>query len=99
MRRISAGPALTKAVAWADGDEPGKGEPPITLAGVNILITWGPVRSGHMPTKPNARQTSALSQLVAAADVLLSPLRTRTNVPVDVAVVASPSPDGSPASD
>jgi hypothetical protein len=91
--------ALTKAVAWADGDEPGKGEPPIALAGVNILITWGPVRSGHMPTKPNARQTDALSQLVAAADVLLSPLRTRTNVPVDVAVVASPSPDGSPASD
>ena len=91
--------ALTKAVAWADGEEPGKGEPPIALAGVNILITWGPVRSGHMPSKPNARQTDALSHLVAAADVLLSPLKTRTNVPVGVAVVASPSAAASPARD
>jgi hypothetical protein len=91
--------ALTKAVAWADGEEPGKGEPPIALAGVNILITWGPARSGHAPTKPNARQTDALSHLVSAADVLLSPLRTRTNVPVDVAVVASASPAQSPTSD
>ena len=38
--------ALSKAVAWADGEEPGNGEPPIALAGVNILITWGPARSG-----------------------------------------------------
>ena len=71
----------------------------LRLAGVNILITWGPVRAGHMPAKPNARQRDALSDLVAATDVLLSPLKTRTNVPVDVAVVASPSPAESPAGD
>ena len=91
--------ALTEAVAWPDGEAPGKGEPPVALAGVNILITWGPVRSGHTPTKPNARQADALSDLVAAADVLLSPLKTRTIVPVQVAAVASPSPAASPASD
>ena len=91
--------ALDKAVTWPNGEEPGKGEPPIALAGVNILITWGPVRAGHMPAKPNARQRDALSDLVAATDVLLSPLKTRTNVPVDVAVVASPSPAESPAGD
>jgi hypothetical protein len=91
--------ALTKAVAWPDGEAPGKGEPPVALAGVNILITWGPARSGHAPTKPNARQTDALTHLVAAADVLLSPLKTRTNVPVDVAAVASPGPAESPAGD
>src|SRR6185503_7103529 len=62
--------ALSKVVAWADGEEPGKGEPPIALAGVNILITWGPARSGHTPAKLSARQTDALSSLVSAADVL-----------------------------
>ena len=88
--------ALTKAVAWADGEEPGKGEPPIALAGVNILITWGPARSGLTPAKLDARQTDALSSLVSAADVLLSPLRTRTSVPVKIAAVASASAEASP---
>ena len=102
--------ALTKAITWADGEEPGKGEPPIALAGVNILITWGPARSGHTPAQLDDRQTDALSRLVSAADILLSPLKTRTSVPVKTAAVASPvaaSPDAgasasaaaSPASD
>ncbi|MFL5686148.1 MAG: hypothetical protein ACJ77D_08865 [Chloroflexota bacterium] len=89
--------ALTKAVGWADGEEPGKGEPPIALAGVNILITWGPARSGHTPAKLDAHQTDALSDLVTAADVLLSPLRTRTTVPVKITMLASPSAEASPS--
>ena len=89
--------ALSKAVGWADGEGPGKGEPPIALAGANILITWGPAQSGHAPAKLNSRQTDALSSLVSAADVLLSPLRTRTTVPVKVVVVATPSPAASPS--
>jgi len=87
--------ALTKAIAWADGEGPGKGEPPIALAGVNILITWGPARSGHAPARLNARQTDALSQLVSAADVLLSPLKMRTTVPVKTAASSSAAPSAS----
>jgi hypothetical protein len=87
--------ALTKAIAWADGEGPGKGEPPIALAGVNILITWGPARSGHTPARLNARQTDALSQLVSAADVLLSPLKMRTTVPVKTAASSSAAPSAS----
>lgn len=75
---------LTEAVKWPDGEAPGKGEPPITLAGMNILITWGPIRSGHTPGKLDGRQVQGLTELVSAADVLLSPLRTRSSVPVRV---------------
>jgi hypothetical protein len=90
--------ALTKAVAWPDGEAPGKGEPPIALAGINILITWGPTRSGHAPGKLNERQIDALGDLVSAADVLLSPLRTRTSIPVRVtAAASSPGPVPSPS--
>jgi len=76
--------ALTEAVTWPDGVAPGKGEPPIALAGMNILITWGPMRSGHSPSKLDGRQVEALTNLVSAADLLLSPLRTRSSIPVKV---------------
>ena len=89
--------ALSKALAWGDGEEPGNGEPPIALAGVNILITWGPARSGHSPAKLNARQTDALSDLVSVADLLLSPLRTHTSVPVRITAAPSASPEASPS--
>jgi hypothetical protein len=89
--------ALSKALGWGDGEEPGTGEPPIALAGVNILITWGPARSGHSPAKLNARQTDALSDLVSVADLLLSPLRTHTSVPVKTTAAPSASPEASPS--
>jgi hypothetical protein len=86
--------ALTKAIEWPAGEAPGRGEPPIALAGLNILITWGPTKSGAMPGKPDERQADGLGHLVTAADVLLSPLKTRTNVPVKVSgpIAAAPSP-------
>jgi hypothetical protein len=89
--------ALSKALGWGDDEEPGTGEPPIALAGVNILITWGPARSGHSPAKLNARQTDALSDLVSVADLLLSPLRTHTSVPVKTTAAPSASPEASPS--
>jgi hypothetical protein len=90
--------ALTEAVKWPDGEAPGKGEPPVALAGMNILITWGPTRTGHTPGKLDGRQVEALTNLVSAADVLLSPLRTRSSVPVKVtAAKPEPSAAASPA--
>ena len=89
--------ALTEAVKWPDGEAPGKGEPPIALAGVNILITWGPARSGHKPGKVDGRQAAALTELVSAADVLLSPLKTRTSVPVRTTATAEAEPSAAPS--
>lgn len=86
--------ALTDAVTWPDGEAPGKGEPPIALAGMNILITWGPMRTGHAPGKLDRRQAKGLTDLVSAADVLLSPLRTRSSVPLKVAAAKPPASAG-----
>lgn len=89
---------LAKAASWEAGEAPGKGEPPIALAGSNILVRWGPFDSDGKPPKLDERQTAALEALVAAMDRLLSPLRTRTIVPVTTVMVSGPSLDGpSPA--
>jgi len=84
--------ALTKAASWEAGESPGRGEPPVTLAGLNILIVWGPTISGAAPSKPDARQSDGLKELVAALDVLLSPLKARTNVPITISVPVASAP-------
>jgi hypothetical protein len=84
--------ALSKATSWEAGEGPGRGEPPVTLAGLNILIVWGPTISGATPTKPDARQSDGLKELVAALDVLLSPLKARTNVPITVSAPSASAP-------
>jgi hypothetical protein len=85
---------LAKAANWKAGEAPGRGEPPVALAGYNILVKWGPWASGAKPATPDDRQAAALHALVNAMDRLLSPLRTRTVVPVEVASAAAPSSPG-----
>lgn len=80
---------LDKAAAWKAGQAPGKGEPPIALAGSNILVRWGPWDTDVKPASPDERQTASLDALVAAMDRLLSPLRTRTIVPVKTIAAAA----------
>jgi hypothetical protein len=96
---------LAEAASWKAGQAPGKGEPPVALAGSNILVRWGPWDRDARPPRLDERQTAALEALVAAMDRLLSPLRTRTIVPVETVSVpavtgAGPStaPRATPAS-
>lgn len=97
VTQYSSPKALTQIVTWAAGEDPGRGEPPVALAGLNILVTWGPMVSGAKPGKPDARQSDGLQKLVSALDLLLSPLKTRTNVPVTVSAPVASAPS-SPAS-
>jgi peptidoglycan hydrolase-like protein with peptidoglycan-binding domain len=85
---------LAKAAAWTAGEAPGRGEPPVALAGYNILVRWGPWGTGTKPAVPEEQKAAALEVLVTALDHLISPLRTRTIVPVQVAVVAATPPPG-----
>ena len=94
--------ALGKVVTWEPGEDPGRGEHPIAIAGANILVTWGPALSGAKPNLPDARQTKGLTDLVAALDKLLSPLRARTNTAVTITppVASAPtSPAATPGSE
>lgn len=74
--------ALAKANDWEHGATPGDGEAPFTFAGMNILVTWGPSKTGRPPTKPDARKSAGLTDLIRVLDPLLSPLRARAIVPV-----------------
>lgn len=85
---------LKKAADWKAGQAPGKGEPPVALAGGNILIRWGPWDRDTKPPRPDENQAAALDALVAAMDRLLSPLRTRSNVPVQTGSVPLANEDG-----
>ena len=76
---------LAKAAKWKPGETPGRGEPPVALAGYNILVSWGPSEIGAKPAAPDRRKVVALEALVRALERLLSPLRVRTVVPVQVA--------------
>lgn len=88
--------ALAETTDWEEDDDPGQGESPIAIAGANILVLWGP-QTGEEPPTPDGRQADALDALVTAMDRLLSPLRVRANVPIDVpGVVLGPTPPASP---
>ena len=90
---------LAKASKWKAGETPGRGEPPVALAGYNILVRWGPSQTGHKPPTPEGRKAAALEALVTALDRLLSPLRARTVVPVQIAAApetAAPGPSAAP---
>lgn len=90
---------LAKAAKWKAGEAPGRGEPPVALAGYNILVSWGPSEIGSKPPTPDGRKAAALEALVRALDRLLSPLRARTIVPVQVAAAseaAEPGPSAAP---
>ena len=87
--------ALAEALKWNSGDAPKKGDPPVTIAGGNILVIWGPINAGKAPVKLDERQQAGLQPLVTALDILLSPLSTRTSVPVTVSATVPPAPAAS----
>lgn len=84
--------ALAEAVTWKPGEAPGRGEHPVAVAGSNILVTWGPATSGEKPGKPDGRQAEGLRDLVAALDVLLSPLRARSTVALSISTPIASAP-------
>lgn len=87
---------LAELTPWLPGDAPGQGDPPVAIAGANILVTWGP-STGASPASPDPRQAEGLADLIRALDALLSPLRARSTVPLDVpGVVIGPTAPPSP---
>lgn len=81
--------ALAKLTDWPADARPDQGQPPVSIAGLNILVEWGPT-TGSEPPAPSGRQVKGLRDLAATLDVLLSPLRVRSVVTVP-GVVADPA--------
>ena len=58
--------ALSKALAWQTGEAPGTGEPPIAIAGSNILIVWGPRSPG--PSRASSAHRRSMVSATRARD-------------------------------
>jgi hypothetical protein len=86
--------ALTKLTDWPADEKPGQGEAPVAIAGLNILIEWGPT-TGAKPKRPVGRQLQGLRDLASSLHVLLSPIRSRAIVRVPGAVESSAVTDAS----
>lgn len=94
ISEYSSTKALANVTKWKAGVKPKRGQAPVAIKGLNILVEWGPT-TGAKPPKPDAIQQAAAEALVAALDPLLYPLKARTMVALPVpdhTPVASPSP-------
>ena len=91
---------LGRALAWTAGQRPGADEAPFAFAGLNILITFGPI-SAAPPSAPDPARSQAATALVGVLDPLLWPLAQRsvTVIPSRTAApiaTPTPSPTASP---
>lgn len=86
---------LRDVLDWAEAGAPGQGEPPVAIAGMNVLIEWGPT-TGEAPPDVDPERLEALADMAATLDALVSPLRARAVVAVPHAGAVAGS-DASPA--
>ena len=95
--------ALRKAVAWKSAT-PARNETPYAIAGLNVLIAFGPVSRVAPPSAPEAARQEVAAAIVAALDPLLWPMAQHSVVVIpsrsaDPAAsgVASPKPSPAPS--
>jgi hypothetical protein len=82
---------LARATRWK-ARRLAQGEAPVALAGLNLLVEWGPT-TGARPQRPDGARLEALDRLVDALDVLIGPLRVRASIEV---AVPTPTPEPTP---
>jgi hypothetical protein len=78
---------------YAPGTSPDKGDPPYTLAGLNIVVTFGPDNRRVIPEVPDKRYQDLALTLARTLDIYLGPLAQRS---VTSLSVPTPTPATSP---
>jgi len=73
ITQFSSSAALKKTLQWQPGAAPGGDEAPYSIAGLNILIEFGPI-SARAPSTPDASRQAMAARIVAVLDPLLWPL-------------------------
>jgi hypothetical protein len=56
---------------------PGRGDPPFTFAGMNVVVEWGPTVDGRVPRAVTKTQLADAQRLAAELDRLIGPLAER----------------------
>jgi hypothetical protein len=94
LTEFSSPNALRNAGKFDPSQRPQRGEAPYILAGLNILVEYGPRNTNDPQPQPaDELHQKALMDLVAALDPLLGPLAQRS-----VITLALPGPTAAPAS-
>jgi hypothetical protein len=90
----SSAALLQRSETWKPGTAPTRGEPPYTLAALNIVIEYGPTRIGIAPSPPDDAHQAIAATLVGILDPLVWPIEQHSlvTIPVRTAAPAGPSP-------
>lgn len=83
--------ALHKDLRWKAGAAPARDEAPFAIAGLNVLVEFGPTGSAGTATAPDAGRQQVAASIVAVLDPLLWPLL-QHSVTVAPARTAEPPP-------
>lgn len=101
ISQYRSGQSLAHAKPWNDQDRPGRGEPPVAIIGLNILVEWGPTTHGR-PRALDEAQILAMNEFLQMLDPYVGPLVVRTTsqlrVPVATPTATPDPPVSTPAS-
>jgi len=87
---------LAEKQTWVPGDPPVRGQAPVSIAGINILLEWGP-KTGREPPSLTPTQAGMMNELLAILDTYLGPLTVRSTTFLQVPeAAATPEPSASP---
>jgi hypothetical protein len=94
MTEFKSTNALQVAARFDSGQPPRQGESPYMIAGMNILLEFGPHSTNDKtPAPPETEKVDAALELVRALHPLLGPLEQRSTHPLQLpAPVSTPAP-------
>jgi hypothetical protein len=99
ITQFKSASVLARTLGWTPGDAPRGDEAPYAFAGLNILVTFGPI-SAAPPQAPDANRSKSAATLVGILDPLLWPLAQRSVVAIPSRTpepVATPQPSAKPS--
>ena len=88
--------ALRKDLGWKAGAAPVRNEAPYGIAGLNVLVEFGPISTAGVPKAPEADRQQIAASIVAVLDPLLWPL-TQHSVTSAPARTIEPRPSVAPS--
>ncbi len=88
--------ALKKGLGWKAGAAPVRNEAPYGVAGLNVVVQFGPISTAGVPKAPDADRQLVAASIVAVLDPLLWPL-VQHSVSVAPSRTVEPRPSVAPS--
>jgi len=96
IEEYSTSKALAAATKITPTSTPRPGDPPFAFAGLNIRIEFGPTTEDKIPTNVTEPTATAASDLAAALETIIGPIRQVAVAPVSLPTLAAPAASASP---